>query len=113
MAIDPHLIRSERHTEVGRLIQRDAGILIERWCRRAVEEQPNARRVHHQALLDHLYDFLQALGRSLMETDEAISEVGLPQLMAPPAMTTVMWLSGVMPSNGTLISEPASAVCRV
>jgi signal transduction histidine kinase/ActR/RegA family two-component response regulator len=70
MSPDPQLIRAEPHTQIGLIIQRDATTLIERWSRRAVEEQPNARRVHHEALLDHLSDFLQALGRSLMETDE-------------------------------------------
>jgi signal transduction histidine kinase/CheY-like chemotaxis protein len=71
MSVDPGLIRAEPHTDVGLLIQRDAGILIERWSRRAVQEQPNAQRVHHQALLDHLHDLLQALGRSLAEADDA------------------------------------------
>jgi signal transduction histidine kinase/CheY-like chemotaxis protein len=70
MSPDPQLIRAEPHTQIGLVIQRDASILLERWSRRAVEEQPNARRVHHKALLDHLTDFLQALGRSLIETDE-------------------------------------------
>jgi len=71
MSIDPQLIRTEPHTEIGLVIERDASILIDRWTRRAVEEQPNAKRVHQKALLDHLTDFLQALGRTLMETEEA------------------------------------------
>jgi signal transduction histidine kinase/CheY-like chemotaxis protein len=53
------------------IIQRDTSLLLERWSRRAVQEQPTARRVHHRALLDHLSDLLHAMGRSLMETDEA------------------------------------------
>lgn len=69
MSTDPQLIRAESHIEIGEVIQRDTSILIERWGRRAVEEQPNARRVHHEALLDHFSDFLQALGQSLLETD--------------------------------------------
>jgi PAS domain S-box-containing protein len=68
MSIDPQLIRSEEHREIGQLIQRDAGILIERWRQRAVAEEPNARRVYHAALLDHLPTFLWALGRSLAES---------------------------------------------
>src|SRR5439155_17372866 len=68
MSTDPQLIRAESHTEIGLIIQRDASLLIERWSRRAIEEQPHARRVHHQALLDHLADLLQALGQSLIET---------------------------------------------
>jgi signal transduction histidine kinase/ActR/RegA family two-component response regulator len=71
MPLDPELIRAEPHTEVGQLIQRDVGILLDRWTRRAVQEQPNARRVHHQALLDHMQDLLSALGRSLAESDDA------------------------------------------
>src|SRR2546423_12379176 len=67
---DPELIRSEAFSELGLLIQRDASILIERWSRRAIEEQPNAKRVHHRALLDHLNDLLQALGQTLMGKDE-------------------------------------------
>ncbi len=71
MSIDPGLIRAEPHVEVGLLIQSEASALIERWRRRAVEEQPHAQRVHEQALLDHLYDLIQALGRSLVETEDA------------------------------------------
>lgn len=79
MSIDPALIRAEPHTEVGSIIQRDANILLDRWRRRAVQEQPNAQRVHHEALLDHLHDLLQALGRSLAESDDAdTSEHCLP-----------------------------------
>jgi signal transduction histidine kinase/ActR/RegA family two-component response regulator len=71
MSLDPGLIRAEAHTEVGLVIQRDTTILIERWSRRAVQEQPHARRVHEKALIDHLHDFLQALGRSLAESDDS------------------------------------------
>lgn len=79
MSIDPGLIRAQPHTKVGFLIGRDADILIDRWSRRAVQEQPNARRVHHQALVDHFHDFLQALGRSLGESDgEATTQHCLP-----------------------------------
>jgi signal transduction histidine kinase len=70
MSLDPQLIRSEPHTEIGEILQRSVGMVIERWCRRAVEEQPNAKRVHHEVLLDHLQDFLSTLGRSLMESGD-------------------------------------------
>jgi signal transduction histidine kinase/CheY-like chemotaxis protein len=73
MTIDPRLIRAEPYTDVGLLIQRDASILIDRWSRRAAQEQPNARRVHKEALLDHMFDLLQALGRSLAEGQDAAS----------------------------------------
>ncbi len=71
MSLDPSLIRAVPHIEVGRLIQRDAGILIDRWTQRAIQEQPNASRVHHATLLDHIYELLGALGRALAESDDA------------------------------------------
>ena len=80
MTTDSHLIRAERHTEIGFLIQRDAGLLIDRWCKRAVEEQANAKRVHHEALRDRLLGLLWALGRSLAESDDA--ETSLHRLPA-------------------------------
>jgi len=73
MSVDPSLIRAQRHAQVGRLIQRDAGILIDRWTERAIREQPNASRVDRQTLLDHVYDLLGALGRSLAESDDAFT----------------------------------------
>ena len=69
MSIDSQSVRSEQHTEVGFIIARDASILIERWCKRAMEEQPNAKRVHHEALRDQFVDLLAALGRSLAQSD--------------------------------------------
>ncbi|HTU16674.1 MAG TPA: ATP-binding protein [Gemmataceae bacterium] len=67
MNLDPQLLRLEQHIEVGLVIQRDAGILIDRWAQRAVHEQPNAARAHHQALLDHLPRLLQTLGQGLAD----------------------------------------------
>ncbi len=69
MSVDPGVIRAQPHAEVGLLLQRDANILIERWSQRAIQEQPGAKRVHHQALVDHFREFLQAMGRSLAESD--------------------------------------------
>ncbi len=71
MPFDLQELRSEPHTEVGLLIQRGIGILIERWARRAVQEQPNAARAHHQTLLDHLPRLLQTIGQSLALSLEA------------------------------------------
>ncbi len=68
MVVHPQQLRTEAHVEIGTLIQRDATLIIEQWARRAAEEQPNAPRLHHQALLDHLPSFLWQLGRSLLET---------------------------------------------
>jgi signal transduction histidine kinase/ActR/RegA family two-component response regulator len=71
MSVDPQVIRSEPHTEVGALLQQNIGIVLDRWSRRAVEEQPNARRVHHEALQDHLHEFLRKLARSLSASEDA------------------------------------------
>jgi signal transduction histidine kinase/CheY-like chemotaxis protein len=68
MNLDPQLLRSEQHLEVGQVIQRDAALLIERWSQRAIQEQPHAARAHQQALLDHLPRFLQMLGQSLADS---------------------------------------------
>jgi PAS domain S-box-containing protein len=67
MNIATQALRAEAHAEIGALIQRDAGHLIERWSQRALEEQPNAQRLHRTALLDHLPGFLHQLGSSLAE----------------------------------------------
>ncbi|HEV8061851.1 MAG TPA: hybrid sensor histidine kinase/response regulator, partial [Gemmataceae bacterium] len=71
MSINPVAIRAERHTEVGQLVQGSIDILLETWAYRAIEEQPEAKRVHHATLLDHLRDFLLRLGKSLAESHEA------------------------------------------
>jgi two-component system CheB/CheR fusion protein len=68
MVVHPEQLRTEAHVETGSRIQADAARIIERWVRRAAEDQPGAKRVHHQALLDHLSGFLWELGRSLVET---------------------------------------------
>jgi signal transduction histidine kinase/ActR/RegA family two-component response regulator len=70
MAVSSRLIRSERHAEIGSLIRRDRGVVIDRWRRRAEEEQPNAKRVHREVLLDELDTFLAALGTSLAEAGD-------------------------------------------
>lgn len=67
MVVSSRQIRSERHVEIGSLIERDRGIVIDRWRRRAEEEQPQAKRVHREVLLDQLDGFLSALGRRLAE----------------------------------------------
>jgi signal transduction histidine kinase len=70
MTVDSRQLRSERHVEIGSLIQRDRGIVIDRWRRRAVEEQPKAKRVHLDVLLDQFDNFLLALGSSLAEAHD-------------------------------------------
>ena len=71
MTIDPQVLRAEQHLEIGRALQSCAPAIIERWSRRAAEEQPHADRVHEQVLRDQLPQFLQALGRSLAESTTA------------------------------------------
>ena len=69
MTIDPQVLRAEQHMEIGRVLQQQAPLLIDRWARRAAEEQPHASRSHEQVLRDHLPRFLQALGQSLADTN--------------------------------------------
>ena len=74
MTIDAEMIRAGRYAEIGTIIQQHATILIDSWSTRAVQEQPNAKRVHHDVLLDHLPTFLWELGNGLSEAgDEASS----------------------------------------
>jgi signal transduction histidine kinase len=70
MTTKPAAIRVESHRTVGSVIQRDAGVILERWAERAKAEQPSAKRVHHDVLLDHLPTFLWELGRSLVESGD-------------------------------------------
>jgi signal transduction histidine kinase len=67
---DSRAIRTERHERLAQLIRRDAAVVIDQWTRRAAEEQPAARRVHLDALLDHLPAFLAALADSLEEIED-------------------------------------------
>jgi signal transduction histidine kinase/ActR/RegA family two-component response regulator len=70
MSVDPQLIRSEPHTEIGNLLERNVGIIIDRWSRRAVQEQPHAARTHHAVLVDHLQEFLSTVGRCLAASQD-------------------------------------------
>jgi len=63
-------IRAGRYTELGAVIQRDASLVVERWAKRAAEEQPSASRVHHKDLLDHFPSFLQELATGLAESGD-------------------------------------------
>jgi signal transduction histidine kinase/CheY-like chemotaxis protein len=67
MSTKPAQLRAESHAAVGAILLRDAGAIVERWARRAADEQPSARRVHHDVLLDHLPTFLWELGRGLAQ----------------------------------------------
>ena len=67
MSTKPALLRAEPHAAVGTIILRDVGAIIDRWAKRAVDEQAAAKRVHHDVLLDHLPTFLWELGRALAD----------------------------------------------
>jgi signal transduction histidine kinase len=68
MATDSDLVRAEPHVELGKLLERNVDTLVELWCIRAVEEQPAAKRTHHDALRDHLPGFLRGIAKALGET---------------------------------------------
>ncbi|MBY0232496.1 MAG: HAMP domain-containing histidine kinase, partial [Gemmataceae bacterium] len=68
------VIRAGRYGEIGEIIRRDATALIDRWARRAAQEQPTAQRVHHAVLLDELPELLAELGDSLAKAGDS----GLP-----------------------------------
>lgn len=70
MSTDASDLRADRFAEIGAAIQRGVGIIIDRWSLRAVNEQPQAKRVHRVALLDHLPKFLQELGLGLAESGD-------------------------------------------
>ena len=71
MPADVKALRSEAFVPMGEVVRRDAGAIVERWCRRVVEEQPKARRVHHETLKNDLPRFLEELGQSLAAADDA------------------------------------------
>lgn len=81
MPTDTDLLRAEPHAEIGAVVARDADWLVERFCQRALEEQPTARRVHAAALRDMLGPFLKAMGQSL----EQSGEVHAPRLLTHAA----------------------------
>ena len=65
MIADADAIRSEPFILIGMVIDRDAELIVDRWQECAVAEQPNAHRLHHAALRDHLPDLLHGLAESL------------------------------------------------
>ena len=70
MSTDANLLRADRFTEIGLVIQRDAGLIIERWLRRASEEKPQVSGMHRQVLLDQLPHFLAEMGKALCESGD-------------------------------------------
>jgi signal transduction histidine kinase len=70
MTIATSAIRSEPHHEIGSIISRNAEELVERWCVRALAEQPHASRVYLDVLQNELREFLRAMGRVLLQAGE-------------------------------------------
>ena len=70
MTIATTAIRSEPHHEIGTIISRNAEDLVDRWCARALAEQPNASRVYLDVLRNELRKFLQAMGRALIQAGD-------------------------------------------
>ena len=68
MSIATAAIRSEPHNEIGSILARDAEALVDRWCARALAEQPTASRVYLDVLKNELRDFLRSMGRGLQQT---------------------------------------------
>ena len=70
MTIATTAIRSEPHREIGAIIAQNADELVERWCARALAEQPTATRVYLDVLRNELRKFLQAMGHGLLQEGE-------------------------------------------
>jgi signal transduction histidine kinase len=70
MSTETAVIRAEPHTEIGTVIARDADLLVERWCQRALSEHPTAARVHYDVLRNHLGAFFRAMGRVLIQSGD-------------------------------------------
>jgi signal transduction histidine kinase/CheY-like chemotaxis protein len=66
-------LRAEPHNLIGTVIGRDAGVIVDKWARRAIDEESIAKRVHHDVLLDHLPTFLWELGKGLADSGAADS----------------------------------------
>src|SRR5437763_374599 len=60
-------IRAEGHSEIASVVRRDTSLIVNRWAERAAEEQPSARRVHHDVLLDHLPELLAEVANALAD----------------------------------------------
>ena len=65
----------EEFRSIGRILQRDADQIMERWFERAVQEQPREDATRHTEVMDHLLQMLRSLGRRLQEqTNEALEQ---------------------------------------
>jgi signal transduction histidine kinase len=74
MTIDSDVVRAEPHAEIAILLERDADTLVELWCMRAMEEQPSAKRAHHDVLRDDMPKFLRAMAAALRQAGAAATQ---------------------------------------
>jgi len=71
MALSTKELRAESYSDIGSLIESSADLILDEWCRRALEEQPKAKRVNTPALRDHLGNLLRSIGQALRDTTNA------------------------------------------
>jgi signal transduction histidine kinase len=71
MALSIKELRAESYSDIGSLIEGSADLILDEWCRRALEEQPKAKRVNTPALRDHLGNLLRSIGQALRDTTNA------------------------------------------
>ena len=71
MALSIKELRAESYSDIGSLIESSADLILDEWCRRALEEQPKAKRVNTPALRDHLGNLLRSIGQALRDTTNA------------------------------------------
>ncbi|HYC47824.1 MAG TPA: HAMP domain-containing sensor histidine kinase [Burkholderiales bacterium] len=60
-------VRSESHAEIGALIESSADLVLDQWCRRALDAQPAARIAQVSVLRDHFGKLLRAIGCGLCD----------------------------------------------
>ncbi|MBX3413969.1 MAG: response regulator [Pirellulales bacterium] len=69
MVADPDLLRSQPHAVLGAILLRDTALIMDQWSQRIRDEFPAARRLHEEALRDHLPQILHAIAEQLASTD--------------------------------------------
>lgn len=64
-------LRAQPQATIGGIIEQNTAAIIAQWAARAREEQPTAKRVHHDVVVNHLPGFLAKLGRALARDGDA------------------------------------------
>ncbi|MBX3444677.1 MAG: sensor histidine kinase [Planctomyces sp.] len=67
MTVKTKSIRAEQHVELSEILREDAREIADAWANRSRDEQPQAARLHHVALLDHVPHLLEALSVALAD----------------------------------------------